>query len=151
MNILHRLLSAIIGQRMDHLTVGQLTGTHCAKCGREFVSWERVEDFGRSRGRNLYACVHGCIVEIVDDKALENLFAARVPDAMIYFLGLDDDPDPEWLAAQTTTTLTVTDSENRVVVRAVPLPYALRITTQAINLGMDAAVGESTELAEVAG
>lgn len=77
-------------------------------------------------------------VEVVED--LQEMLTAKYPDAHIWILGIDGDPDPVWEAAQQTALLTVRDGGTVVVTRPVPLPYAEIVAEQVQGLDMTAEI-----------
>jgi hypothetical protein len=129
---------------------GQLAGTHCARCARAFAPGEQTSALDRPRkARGLRVCAEGCILDVVD--AVAELFAAKVPGALLCYLGLDDDPydpahpDPYYLARQQCAEVTVADGAKSVGTGLLPLPYAQAIAAQARALGMTAEIGPASE------
>jgi hypothetical protein len=134
--------TVIVGDRR-HLTDEQLNGTRCAKCGAEFTASDTPQRY-RVGLRRLAICDYACILNAVE--AVEALFAAKVPDAMLWLLGLNDDPDPVWFARQQRAEVTVHDGATTVETDLLPLPYAEMIAAQARDLGMAAEIGPVIDL-----
>lgn len=131
-------------------STGQLAGTHCARCARAFTPGTPASVLDRAHmAGHLRVCAEGCILDVVD--AVSDLFAAKVPGALLCFLGHDDDPydpahpDPFCLARQQGAEVTVHDGAKRVVTDLLPLPYAQLIAAQARTLGMTAEIGHTRE------
>ena len=137
--LVRRVLARLVGMRYMQLPVVALDGRHCIHCEHEFAGCDAPVFVGTSRRVRLYRCGHPCILEVVDHPDLEALFRSRVPDCWLWTLGLNDEPDPAWLAGQPRARLTVYGKEP-VTTGLIPAIYALAVAEQAARLGLDADV-----------
>lgn len=148
---MNRILSALArlaGYQHLELSAAQDTGASCVHCARPFVPGEDPEPYGRGLARRLRQCATSCVLELTGHRGIDDLLTARVaatrPVAQIdrFHLGVDDDPDPAWPAAQQQVTLTLSDRGEAGRSGPIPLPYAQRFAQQAARLGFDAEIRE---------
>lgn len=83
----------------------------------------------------------GQVIETVNDRRITAALERQAQGAELFTFGIDDDPDPVWLAAQPTALLTVCGTDGKVAgAIRVPAFYAVHVATQANALGLTASI-----------